>query len=140
LTQPALQVAEIEEIANKQVHKQNWASKKSNLKTGKDEHLEVNKPIVHSFAGVLHPSAHTSHLVPFQRGSQTQVLGMVHDPCWQPLRQIGVMQSDPVQPSSQMLQDIPCECALQEQLFGEIQLPLTQPEEQDASKAKKAFK
>ena len=98
--------------------------------------LRINKPIVHSFAGVLQPLAHKSHLVPFQRGSQTQVLGTVHDPCWQPLRQIGVMQSAPVQPASQMLQDIPCEWALQEQLLGETQLPLTQPEEQDANKAK----
>jgi hypothetical protein len=39
-----------------------------------------------------------------------------------------------------MLQDIPCECALQEQLFGETQSPLTQPEEQDANKAKKKKK
>jgi hypothetical protein len=39
-----------------------------------------------------------------------------------------------------MLQDIPCEWALQEQLLGETQLPLTQPEEQDANKARRIVK
>ncbi len=63
-----------------------------------------------------------------------QVLGTVQDPCLQPVKQIGVLQSAPVHPERQTAQLAPDDVAEQVQLFGDEHKPLIQAGEQTGVK------